>query len=342
MAPRTAPEIGHPDTAAVPAAPDPSGRPPGRLGGVALMLASGLANQTGASAGALAFPAIGPLGVVAIRQWVAAAALWATARPKPRAFTAAQWRPVLGLALVYAVMNLSLYTAIARVGLGLAVTLEFLGPLSVALLSSRRRLDAACALAAGAAVVVLIHPAPSTDYLGIGIGLLAAVCWACYILLNRAIGQRWPGSKGLEGTATAAAISAAAYVPAGLAWLAFHHLTVAAFGEALAAGVLSSAVPLLCDMLALRRVPAQFFGVFMSVNPVFAALAGLVVLGQHLAVTGWLAIAVIVAVNTVAVSSRRPGRTTSAADREDPAGRHRPRPRSRPAAAAPRARPGPR
>ena len=140
-----------------------------------------------------------------------------------------------------------------------------------------------------------------------------AAAWACYILLNRAIGQRWPGSKGLEGTATAAAISAAAYVPAGLAWLAFHHLTVAAFGEALAAGVLSSAVPLLCDMLALRRVPAQFFGVFMSVNPVFAALAGLVVLGQHLVLTGWLAIAVIVAVNTVAVSVRRPGRTISTA-----------------------------
>ena len=268
------------------------------------MLASGLANQTGASAGALAFPAIGPLGVVAIRQWVAAAVLWATARPKLRAFTAAQWRPVLGLALVYAVMNLSLYTAIARVGLGLAVTLEFLGPLSVALIGSRRRLDAACALAAGAAVVVLIHPAASTDYLGIGIGLLAAVCWACYILLNRAIGRRWPGAKGLEGTATAAAISAAAYVPAGLAgWPSTP--TVAAFGEALAAGVLSSAVPLLCDMLALRRVPAQFFGVFMSVNPVFAALAGLVVLGQHLGVAGWLAIAVIVAVNTVALSSRR-------------------------------------
>ena len=130
MALPTAPEIDH-----RPAATDLAGRPPGRLGGVALMLASGLANQAGASAGALAFPAIGPLGVVAIRQWVAAAALWATARPKPRAFTAAQWRPVLGLALVYAVMNLSLYTAIARVGLGLAVTLEFLGPLAVALSS---------------------------------------------------------------------------------------------------------------------------------------------------------------------------------------------------------------
>jgi len=209
---------------------------------------------------------------------------------------------VLALALVYAVMNLTLYTAIDRVGLGLAVTLEFLGPLTVALASSRRRLDAACAVIAAAAVLVLIHPAPSTDYPGIGVGLLAAVCWGCYILLNRTIGQRLPG---LGGSATAAAVSALAYVPAGAAWLAFHHPTVAALGGALAAGVLSSAVPLLCDLLALRRVPANFFSIFMSVNPVFAALAGLVVLGQRLSWSAWLAIAVIVAVNTVVVSRSR-------------------------------------
>ncbi len=276
------------------------------------MLGSGMANQVGASAGALAFPVIGPLGVVAIRQWVAATVLWATARPKPRAFTAAQWRPVLTLALVYAVMNLTLYTAIARVGLGLAVTLEFLGPLSVALFGttlsgtalpgSRRRRDVACAVVAAAAVLVLIHPAPSTDYLGIGLGLLAAVCWACYILLNRSIGRRLPG---LEGSATAAAVSALAYVPVGVAWLTFHHPTLAAVAGALAAGVLSSAVPLLADLLALRRVPAQFFGMFMSVQPVFAALAGLVILGQQLIWASWLAIGVIVAVNTVAVRAQR-------------------------------------
>jgi len=300
MAPRTCPELDRPavtEAAGTLAAPGT-----GRLTGVALMLGSALSNQAGASAGALAFPAIGPLGVVAIRQWVAAAVLWATARPRPRAFTAAQWRPVLALALAYAVMNLTLYTAIDRIGLGLAVTLEFLGPLTVALASSRRRLDAACAVVAAVAVLVLIHPAPSTDYLGVGVGLLAAVCWGCYILLNRTIGRRLPG---IEGSATAATVSALAYVPVGVVWLVFHHPTVLALGGALAAGVLSSAVPLLCDLLALRRVPAQFFGVFMSVNPVFAALAGLVILGQHLGWPAWLAIAAIVAVNTVAVSAQR-------------------------------------
>jgi inner membrane transporter RhtA len=295
MALRTSPDLDRPTTLG------PGEAPAARLTGVALMLGSALSNQAGASAGALAFPVIGPLGVVAIRQWVAAAVLWVTARPKPRAFTPAQWRPVLALALVYAVMNLTLYTAIDRVGLGLAVTLEFLGPLTVALASSRRRLDAACAVVAAAAVLVLIHPAPSTDYPGIGVGLLAAVCWGCYILLNRTIGLRLPG---LEGSATAATVSALAYVPVGVVWLVFHPPTLLALAGALAAGVLSSAVPLLCDLLALRRVPAQFFGVFMSVNPVFAALAGLVVLGQHLGWTGWLAIAVIVVVNAVAVSTQ--------------------------------------
>lgn len=274
----------------------------GRGAGVALMLGSGLSNQTGAAVAALAFPVIGPAGVVAVRQWVAAVILGAVGRPRLRHFTAEQWRPVLGLALVFAGMNLSLYTAIDRIGLGLAVTLEFLGPLTVALAGSRRRVDLVAAGAAAGAVAVLMRPTPSTDYLGIGLALLAAACWACYILLNRTVGARLPG---LEGSAAAAAVSAVLYLPVG-AWVLWHHPpTPAALGCALIAGVLSSAVPFLADLLALRRVPAHFFGVFMSVNPVFAALVGLAVLGQRLDVLAWLAIAVIVGANTAAVSTAR-------------------------------------
>ncbi|MEU9498001.1 EamA family transporter [Streptomyces sp. NPDC048196] len=262
------------------------------------MLGSGLSNQSGAALAALAFPVIGPAGVVAVRQWVAAAVLGAAGRPRLRSFTAAQWRPVLGLALVFAGMNLSLYTAIERIGLGLAVTLEFLGPLTVVLTGSRRRLDLVAALAAGGAVVVLARPTPSTDYLGIGFALLAAICWGCYILCNRIVGTRLPG---LEGSAAAALVSGALYLPVG-AWVLWHHSpTTEALVCALAAGVLSSAVPFVSDLLALRRVPPHFFGVFMSVNPVFAALIGLIVLGQHLDAASWLAIAVIVTANTVVV-----------------------------------------
>ncbi|MFE7036697.1 DMT family transporter, partial [Streptomyces sp. NPDC057621] len=161
--------------------PAPEG---GRLAALLTLLGSGLSNQTGAAIGSLAFPVLGPLGVVAVRQYVAAIALFAVARPPLRSFTRHQWWPVLLLALVFGTMNLSLYTAIDRIGLGLAVTLEFLGPLAIALSAARRRIDACCALVAAAGVVTLMRPQPSADYLGMGLGLLAAVCWASYILLN--------------------------------------------------------------------------------------------------------------------------------------------------------------
>jgi inner membrane transporter RhtA len=292
-----------------------SGRSDGRAAGIALMLGSALGSQSGAAVGALAFPVIGPVGVVAVRQWVAGVVLLTVGRPQLRAFTGRQWRPVLALASVFATMNVSLYTAIDRVGLGLAVTLEFLGPLAVALAGAltatpsgtRRRAMLACAVLAGAGVVVLTRPQPTTDYLGIGLGLLAALCWAGYILLNRTVGQRVPDA---EGSAAAGALSALVYLPIGIAVLLAHPPTPAALACAAAAGLLSSAVPFLADLLALRRVPAHFFGIFMSVNPVFAAAAGAVVLGETPALVDWLAIGLIVTANTVCVLATTPGPAT--------------------------------
>jgi inner membrane transporter RhtA len=274
----------------------------GRLTGIALMTGSAAANQLGAASAALAFPVLGPAGVVAVRQWVAAIALVATVRPRFTAFTARQWRPVLALALIFATMNLSLYTAVNRIGLGLAVTLEFLGPLAVALLATRRLIDLGCALVAGTAVVILARPQPSTDYAGIFLAVLAAACWAGYILVNRVVGARLPGS---QGPAAAAGLSALLYVPVGIWALAIHPVTGAALGRAALAGVLCSAVPMVTDVLALRRVPAQFFGVFMSVNPVFAALTGLVILGQALGLAEWLAIGAIVTANALTLGTGR-------------------------------------
>ncbi len=226
--------------------------------------------------------------------------LFTAVRPRFSSFTRQQWRPVLALALIFATMNLSLYLAIDRIGLGLAVTLEFLGPLSVALLASRRVVDLGCALVAGIAAVVLARPQPSTDYAGIGLAVLAAACWAGYILVNRVVGARLPGS---QGPAAAASLSALLYVPVGIWVLTSHPATMAAVGRAATAGLLCSAVPMVADLLALRRVPARFFGVFMSVNPVFAVLTGLVILGQSLAWLDWLAIAAIVTANGVSVSA---------------------------------------
>jgi inner membrane transporter RhtA len=271
------------------------------------MLGSSLGSQTGAAIGALAFPVIGPVGVVAVRQWVAGVILLAVGRPHLRSFTRRQWTPVLGLAAVFATMNVSLYTAIDRVGLGLAVTLEFLGSLTVALVGARtatptgfrRRITLACALLAAVGVVVLARPQPTTDYVGVGLGMLAAVCWAGYILLNRTLGSRLPG---VEGSAAAGALSALVYVPVGIVTLLAHPPTAAALAFALAAGVLSSVVPFLADLLALRRVPAHSFGIFMSLSPVFAAAIGATVLGEALAAVDWLAIGLIVSANAVAVS----------------------------------------
>ncbi|MFD4560987.1 DMT family transporter [Streptomyces sp. NPDC058469] len=270
--------------------------------GVATMAGSGLSNQIGAAIGSLAFPVIGPVGVVAVRQYVAAAVLFAVGRPRLREFTWRQWWPVLLLAVVFGTMNLSLYTAISRVGLGLAVTLEFLGPLSIALAATRRRLDACCALIAVAGVVTLMRPRPSADYLGMGLGLLAAACWASYILLNRTVGRRIPGA---QGSAAAAGVSALMFLPVGIVVAVRQPPTLAAAACAVAAGVLSSAVPYLADVFTLRRVPAPAFGLFMSVNPVLAAVVGWTGLGQRLGWAEWAGIGAVVAANAVSMLTAR-------------------------------------
>jgi inner membrane transporter RhtA len=278
--------------------------------GVVLMLTAGTSSQTGAAVGAHAFDALGPAGVVAVRQVVAASVLLPTVRPPLTRFTRAQWWPVLLLGLAFGGMNLSLYTAVDRLGLGLAVTLEFLGPLAIALVGSRRLLDLGCALAAALGVYVLVLPSASTDVLGVAAGLGAAACWAAYILLNRLVGQRLPG---LQATATAAGVSALAYLPVAALVLLGGSVGWQPVALAAVAGLLSSVVPFALDLTALRLVPTRTFGVFMSAHPVLAALAGLLLLGQTLAVHEVVGIGVVVATNVVAIATlTRPGTPGSA------------------------------
>jgi inner membrane transporter RhtA len=274
------------------------------LRGIGIMLGSALSNQVGAALGAHAFGALGPPGVVAIRQVVAAAVLLPSARPPLRRMTWAQWWPVLLLAVVFGCMNLSLYTAIDRLGLGLAVTLEFLGPLAVALAGSRSRRDLLIAAAAAVGVYVLVLPGPSSDYVGIGVGVLGGACWAAYIVLNRVAGGRLPG---LQAPAVGTGLCALAYLPVLVLIAADGRLTPAALGYAVAAGVLASVVPYAADLIALRFVPARFFGVFMSVHPVLAALVGTVLLGQLLGAHEWIGIAVVVLANAAAVAPSASG-----------------------------------
>jgi inner membrane transporter RhtA len=278
-----------------------------RAAGIATLLGSGLSNQVGAAVGSTAFDTVGSVGVVVVRQFVAAAVLVPLARPRVWEYRWAQWWPVLLLALVFGTMNLALYASIDRIGLGLAVTLEFLGPLSVALVASRSRGAVICALAAAGGVLAITHPEGTTDYLGVALGLLAAACWASYILLNRTVGRRIPGAG---GSAAAAAASAIAFIPIAIVTFSTRPPTLAALGLATVAGMLSSAVPYLADIAALRRVPAQLFGILMSVNPIFAAVVGAVLLGEALEQIEWAGIALIVLANAVALIlavPRRPG-----------------------------------
>lgn len=205
-------------------------------------------------------------------------------------------------------MNMTLYAAIERIGLGLAVTLEFLGPLTVAIAGSRRAVDIGCAVLAGVGVVVLTNPGPTTDVLGIALALVAAAAWGSYILLNRSIGQRLPG---LQGTAVASVVTAGAWLPIAAAWFLAHPPSPSALLLATACGLLSSITPYVADLHALRRIPASMFGTFTSINPVWAALAGWLILHQMLDVHEWIGIGLIVASNAV-VSARglrpRPGR----------------------------------
>ena len=279
--------------------------------GVALMILSGVSNQAGAALGAHAFPAIGPAGVVAMRQFAAAAILLPVARPRLFRFTWQQWWPTLCLGVVFSVMNLALYTSIERIGLGLAVTLEFLGPLSVALAGSRTRVDLMCALAAGGGVVVLCWPGPTSDYLGVALALLAGACWAGYILLNRLVGKR---IQGIQAPAAATLVSALIYLPVAVVLAVHGRFGGVALLYAACAGVLATAVPYAADVMVLRWVSPQFFGVFMSINPVLAAFAGMVLLGQHLNLREWLGVLIIVSTNAVAMSvaaRRRPVTSTT-------------------------------
>jgi inner membrane transporter RhtA len=275
------------------------------LGGLATMTAGAASSQFGAAVGAHAFATIGPAGVVAVRQFVAAAVLLPVARPDPRRFTWPQWWPTIALGLVFATMNLSLYTAVDRIGLGLAVTLEVLGPLAVALSGSRTRKDVLFVVIAAIGVYVLVRPGTSSDYPGIGAGLLAAACWAAYIVLNRVVGQRLPG---LQAPAAATSVSALLYVPVAVFLIAQGRMTGTAVLYAVGAGVFCSVVPYAADVIALRRVPPRFFALACSAHPVLAALAGLILLGEQLAFHHWAGISLVVTANALAVTcSKWPG-----------------------------------
>ena len=266
-----------------------------------LVLTGVVSVQVGAGVAARLFALIPPAAVTGLRLWTAAAVMIvAGARPlrdnlaglaRRRA-----WRDaavVAGFGLTLAVMNFSIYQAFARIPLGIAVTVEFLGPLAVAVASSRRLIDLLWVALAGVGVALLTGTgAPASGghrvgLVGLGFALLAAAAWAAYIVLSRATGRRFPGTSGLT---IAMLVAAVVIIPAGVTAGGTALLRPGILAAGLAIGLLSSVIPYSLELEALRRVPARVFGIWMSLEPAVAALVGLVMLGETLAVTEWAAI----------------------------------------------------
>jgi inner membrane transporter RhtA len=247
--------------------------------------------QVGATLAKTVFAITGPAGAVALRLFFAAVILLAAGGRQVRISVRAL--PVaVAYGLVLAGMNILFYQAIARIPLGVAVTVEFLGPLTVSLTHSRRALHAGWALLAGAGVVLLTEGAGSSiDWIGVCFALGAGSAWACYILLGGALGRRTSGGGGL---AVGMAAGAALAVPFGLAGAGTALFTPIALLAGLGVALLSSVIPYSLELHALRHIPPRVFGVLMSLEPAVAALAGLLILQQALQAIQWVAICAVV------------------------------------------------
>jgi inner membrane transporter RhtA len=278
----------------------------GLLGAVpptGLVLAGVASTQVGAAFAKTLFDELGPAGTVLLRVLFAAVVLLVVSRPGLRGRTRSQWRIVLVFGAVLAGMNLSFYAAIERIPLGVAVTLEFVGPLGVAIAGSRRAVDALWVLLAAAGVVLLGGGSAGEDAAGIGLALLAGAFWAAYILASARVGQRFQASTGLALAMGAAALL---LLPVGVLDGGAALLEPRALLAGAAVAMLSSAIPYTLEMEALRRLPARVFGVLMSLEPAVAALAGLVVLGELLAPREWIAVALVIAASVGATRRAAP------------------------------------
>lgn len=267
--------------------------------------------QVGAALAKNLFGVFPPSAVVAVRLLAAAVVLVCVARPSLRGHSRADLAMVTVFGLTIAVMNSAIYQSMARIPMGVAVTVEFLGPLVVAVVGSRRVRDLAWVALAGGGVVLLAEGGGGVDGLGIGFALLAAAAWAAYIVCSAQTGRRFPGTGGL---AVAMSVGAVAAAPLGIAQggAAFLDPKLLAFGAGV--GLLSSALPYALELEALRRMPPRVFSILMSLEPAVAALVGLVALGELLHVRQWAAIGCVI---VASIGATRGGGRRSAGVGED-------------------------
>ncbi|GBF06547.1 PecM-related protein [Deinococcus aerius] len=279
---------------------------PTSLPPVPALLLSMLSIQGGAAFAKTLFPALGAAGTTALRVTLAAAILSLVFRPNLRALTPAAWRAVLPYGAALGLMNLSFYLSLTRLPLGLAVTLEFVGPLVLSLVLSRRMRDLLwVALAALGIVLIAPHGGGEghLDLLGAALALTAGAFWALYILAGGKLGRRVPG---VTGVVAGMIVAALVTLPFGLLTAGTALLAPSALLAGLAVAVLSSALPYSLEMAALRALPARVFGVLMSLEPAIAALSGLLFLHERLSALQGLAMLCVIAASVgISLSGER-------------------------------------
>lgn len=270
-----------------------------------LVLLAILSVQVGAGFAKDLFSQLPPSAVVFLRIAMGALIMGVVARPRLKGLTRVDIGLGVAFGVTLGVMNLSFYEALARLPMGIAVAIEFLGPLGVAVAASRRRLDLLWVALAGSGVVLLAPwgtAASRISWAGIGFALVAAVCWAGYILLSAAVGQRFPGTSGLS---FAMIVSFLLVAPVGIGTGGADLLQPELLLIGLGVGLLSSVIPYSIELEALRRMPKQVFGILMSLEPAVAAMVGLLVLGEVLDVREWAAIGCVVVASVGATRASR-------------------------------------
>jgi len=269
----------------------------------AFVLGAAVSVQGGAAVAKSLFPELGPPGVVFLRLLFGGIALWAFGRPRLRGRSGRELRLVAMLGLALVCMNLSFYEALDRIPLGIAVTVEFVGPLGLAVAGSRRRLDLLWVAFAAAGIALLAEGGGDVHALGLGLAALAGGFWACYILLGVRVGRAFAGTTGL---APAMLVGALVALPWGVASGGSALGDPALLGAGVGVGLLSSALPWSLELEAMRRLPTHAFGVLMSLEPAVAALAGFVFLGETLGVRALVAIALVVVASAGASRTHAP------------------------------------
>ncbi len=281
---------------------------------VGLLLIAMASIQSGASLAKSMFPIVGAQGTTTLRLIFASIIMLLLLRPWRAKLTASSLRTVIVYGMSLGGMNFLFYMSLNTVPLGIAVALEFTGPLAVAIYASRRALDF---LWIGLAVIGLLLLIPTGDTsagidpLGVGYALGAGICWALYILF----GQKAGADNGVQTAALGVMIAALFVAPIGIVHAGAALLTPSLIPIAIGVAILSTALPYTLEMVALTRIPARTFGTLMSIEPAFGALSGLLFLHEYLSLAQWLAIACIILASVGAtMTMRRESRPALAAD----------------------------